>query len=393
MPRSITAIVKPELLVWARESIRLDIEEAAKRQGVETDTLDSWERGAERPTVAQLRKMADVYRRPLAVFYLATPPRDFDAMKYFRRPAGAPERPPSPELTYQIREAETRREVALELALEAEDGPPPKFRARAEPTEDAAEWAARVRAELGVSIDDQLGWRNDYDALAAWRSAVERAGILVFQVSKIPIEEMRGFSIFAEQFPVISVNAADAVRARIFSTMHELGHIVLGQGDVDGSSRFWLSSDRVERFCNSFAGHLLVPELNLSAFTTLRRGERADHVAPSELSSLSARFKVSEQVILLRLLRTNRISETFYKERQAAISAYRPAKSTGGPPYHRRVVASLGRPYVRTVLDAMYRDRITLGDVSDYLGIKLDYLDRIKEAVRLPYEAEEAGAW
>ena len=70
------ALVNPDLLVWARESINMGLEEAAEKIGVKADCLRAWETGEKRPTINQARKMSEVYRRPLAAFYLPQRPSE-----------------------------------------------------------------------------------------------------------------------------------------------------------------------------------------------------------------------------------------------------------------------------------------------------------------------------
>jgi transcriptional regulator with XRE-family HTH domain len=77
MSRSIPAIIQPELLVWARERSGLELDAAATRTGIEVATLREWERGEGRPSIFQLRKLGEAYKRPIAVFFLAEPPRGF----------------------------------------------------------------------------------------------------------------------------------------------------------------------------------------------------------------------------------------------------------------------------------------------------------------------------
>jgi hypothetical protein len=45
------------------------------------------------------------------------------------------------------------------------------------------------------------------------------------------------------------------------------------------------------------------------------------------------------------------------------------------------LVSASGKPYVRTVLDAFFADRITASDVADYLGIRLKHLDQVASVV------------
>lgn len=115
MSRTPEANIEPALLVWARTTIGLDTEEAAKRIKVSEDRLRSWEAGDARLSVAQLRKAAATYKRPLAVFFLSSPPRDFQALRDFRRMPGAEAGKLTPELHTAIRAARFQREAALEL--------------------------------------------------------------------------------------------------------------------------------------------------------------------------------------------------------------------------------------------------------------------------------------
>ena len=131
MANRVEAIVKPELLSWARRSAGLDVDQAAKKIPVKPERLASWERGESRPTVKQLRKLGRVYRRPLAIFYLPEPPLDFHPMHDFRRLPGEVAGVQSPELCYEIRRALNRREIALEL-YEAALGPVTEFTLRAQ---------------------------------------------------------------------------------------------------------------------------------------------------------------------------------------------------------------------------------------------------------------------
>ena len=82
MARSIPALVKPALLVWARERSGLKLEQVAQKLKLDPGLVSGWESGAERPTIPQVRRLGEIYKRPLAVFFLPEPPQGFRAMKY-----------------------------------------------------------------------------------------------------------------------------------------------------------------------------------------------------------------------------------------------------------------------------------------------------------------------
>ncbi len=158
MAKRIKAMVKPELLVWARESAGLDIEEAARKVPVKPERLEAWEKeGEDRPTINQLRKLANAYKRPLSVFFLSEPPKGWAALRDFRRLPGEVYGHESPQLRLEIRRARYRRQVALDL-LESLGEDLKKFKAAASLNEDVETVAARIREVLDISYETQVSW-------------------------------------------------------------------------------------------------------------------------------------------------------------------------------------------------------------------------------------------
>jgi hypothetical protein len=81
MAKKVEVIVKPELLIWVRESADLPLDSVARK----FKKLKDWETGISRPTIKQLRKLGEIYKRPIAVFYLPEVPKDFQPLRDFRR--------------------------------------------------------------------------------------------------------------------------------------------------------------------------------------------------------------------------------------------------------------------------------------------------------------------
>ena len=57
--------------------------------GVKLQRLEDWEGGVGRPTIKQLRRLGQLYKRPIAVFYLDEKPIDFQPLRDFRRIPGS----------------------------------------------------------------------------------------------------------------------------------------------------------------------------------------------------------------------------------------------------------------------------------------------------------------
>src|ERR1700730_17621267 len=114
--------INPALVTRARETAGFTLAEAAKHLRIDEGRLAAWEDPAneDAPSIPQLRKLANLFERPLAVFYLEETPPRFAVMRDLRRLPGTGARSYSPAVQLEIRTANERRELALELAAHLE---------------------------------------------------------------------------------------------------------------------------------------------------------------------------------------------------------------------------------------------------------------------------------
>ena len=389
---SVKARVKPELLRWARESAGFDIPEASKKLSVKPQRVKQWEDGEDSPTIIQLKKMGRVYKRPISVFYLPNPPKDFQAMHDFRRLPGEVAGQYTPTLRMASRMSQQRRELALELWREFGDDIP-RFSLRASLDTDADQLAGRIRKALNASLVEQSTWSSADESFRQWRIKMEAMNILVFQARGIERSEMRAFSIAERTLPVITVNAADSSTGKIFSLFHEFVHLMLHEGgmcDFDEEYARPPEEQRVEVFCNRVATTALIPAGSLLKSSHVMAQTSMTSWSDEDLLELSRYFCVSREVVLRRLLTLDRTTNNFYrKKRQQFLKEYeshqKKAKEkartqAGGPSPSRLAVSNYGKSFVRLVLNTYHQDRITLSDVSEYLGVRVKHLPKIETA-------------
>ena len=387
MARSTDALINPELLVWARKSIGLTPEDAAKKISVKQERLESWEKGELKPTIKQLRKLGNIYKRPIAVFYLSGKPKDFLPIRDFRRLSKKIEAVRSPQLHLEIRRAHDRRQLAIEL-FEDLEGEAPKFSATATLSENPEALAQRIRNLLGITRKIQSNFNHDYEAFNWWRTSLEDAGVLVFQARGVELSEMRGFSIIESPFPVIVVNIKDPPIARIFTMLHEFAHAMLGlSGLCDVDERFDRAPEdqRIEVFCNRVAGEALVTKEDLLGEDAVRRKGQKAEWSNREILELAKTYRVSREVLLRRLLICGRTTREFYQEKRRDLMKEFEAsgkKKKGGfaPPY-RIALSTAGPLFTRLVLRSYYQENITSRDLSDFLNVKLKHVSRIEKEV------------
>lgn len=377
------ALVNPDLLVWARESINMDLEEAAHKLRVPLERLSAWETGTLKPTINQARKMSEIYRRPLAAFYLSQRPSDlgFSVPHDFRRLHDTQPAEPSTALVSELRRIEYLRSAAIHLA-EEHSLQRRTFAGQTRFDEPIRAVADRAIALLQLPVAARTAWHNQFDAFNGWRSAIERHGVLVMHINKVEVREVRGIAIAEPVFPLIAVNGKDSPYGRIFSLLHEFVHLMLG---VTGMSNLRISSQpqdheqRIERFCNYVAGEVLVPRRDLLSHVHVQDVRRAIEWSDEILEDLSQTFHVSRETVLRRLLILGRTTADFYrlKRRQYAKEYKRP--KGGRVPVAKRIIRAIGQPFGRLVLDAYYREAISGSEVAELLGAKLIHLRAVED--------------
>jgi Zn-dependent peptidase ImmA (M78 family) len=398
MATRVKALISPALITWARDTAGFSRAEAAVRLKITEEQLASWESPDDEtaPSIPQLRKLATLFKRPLAVFYLPEPPTKFEVMRDLRRLPGAGIRHFSPALQLEIRAAAERRELALDLAADL-DQEIPKFTLTANIGEDSEVVGGRIRAALGVTDELQANWRDadGRTGFNAWRSRIESTGTLVFQTTTFPAEEASGFAISADVSPIISVNRSDALTRRTFSMLHEFAHLMVrvsGVSDLETDERRPPEDQRIEVFCNQVAAAALMPNDSLLVQPGVaEQGLRSEAWSDVQISDLARRFNVSREALVRRLLTFNRTTSGFYNrkraqyiaEHNAAIARQREKTTELKRNMPQEIVSHFGKPLVRMLLGNYYQDRLTLSDVSGYLGLKVKHIPKLEQVAGL----------
>lgn len=399
MPRSIPAPhVNVDVLKWARTSIDLSEVAAARKMDLADDRVAAWEAGEITPTIAQLRKAAELYKRPLAVFFLASPPKDFDTLRDFRRLEGAGAGTWSPALHDDFRRAHDQRDAVLELADLDDVEPPSDWRIDPLPSgDDAIAKAGRERLLAIAPLALPTGGDHPYDHLNAWVAALESAGVLVMATSsgRVAIDEMRAFSLYFDSVPVIVVNGADSPRGRLFSLLHEYAHLLLhseGLCDMTTDRRAVTVARMLEARCNALAAAMLMPAEAVLANRVVVAHDSDDGAwTYADLKKAAAPYGVSAEAILRRLLTLGKVTQAFYAEkREEFLRAYQldvNSERASGGNWYRNTVRDRGKGFVRLVTDAHGRRLIDTHTAAAYLDVKAGQLDELASAAALASKA------
>jgi Zn-dependent peptidase ImmA (M78 family) len=368
--------VTPALITWARERAGFSAEEAAAK----FRKIAAWEAGNGAPTYPQLEDLAEAFKVPVAVFFFPVPPKVPSITENFRTIPQAQLDMIAPRIRLLLRKAK-----AFQISLAELNGgrnPAPRLitqHIHVGSDISAGELADRVRAFLGVSIEQQISSPNVEIALEQWRSAFANVGVYIFKDAfKSPA--YAGFCIYDSEFPIIYVNNSAAKERQIFTLFHELGHLLFHTSGIDFRSDELFSHLRgearqIEVLCNRFAGVFLVPE---DALLQEMQGREPTETAARELGRV---FKVSWLVIYRRFLDLRLIKREMYAAAQSQADAAQLAErdEAGGGNYYNTTISYLGREFIGLAMREYYQNRITEEELAGHLGVALKNLNGIED--------------
>jgi len=377
------AALNPVILRWARERAGLSVDDVAVRLKKRPEIIADWESGTDSPTFRQLEELADhLYKRPLAIFFFATPPDEEDPGTRFRTLPQSELDAFDPDTRYALREALAFQEAIRELA--GGDNPSTRLITRdirPKAGQRAVELAAGVRSYLGISLDMQFSWPSPEHAFKQWRRLIEGVGLFVFKRS-FKQEDVFGFCLHDDVIPIIVINNSTAYSRQTFTVFHELGHLLYSISGITTLDMRYIDSlsghsRDVEIACNSFAAEFLVPSSTFP-WADFKPTRLDDFV-----SSQARRYKVSREVILRRLLDRGLVSQALYlrKSEQWKLEYQRSREGPTGGNYYATRASYLGEAFLQLAFTQYRLGKVSLDELASYLRIKARNVSRLEDFV------------
>jgi Zn-dependent peptidase ImmA (M78 family) len=373
--------VNPAVLAWARTERALTEKAAAEKIGFGLDKLLALEAGLEQPTIGELRDMAAAYQIGFSALLMPEPlpPQSKPRINDFRtlRSDGSAI---SHELAVVLEDTNVLIDGLAELRGDASHLFPPLALPAVKLTDDPRRVAEAERRRLGVSVLEQLGWERDTTAFRWWRAVVEGQGIFVYLRKAATPAEWRGFSVLDERgIPCVVINSEEAeYTARIFTLMHEYGHILLrttGISDEEGSHQ-------VEVFCNTFAAYFLMPPNEFSIIAKQEAEGLLELDSDSVIRRVAQKFKTSMSAVALHLEQVGLTGEGTYKRKIDEWKSRMLRRGGGGVvTYAERNVNQLGTRHVKTVFDALDAGYINHLDAHELLRVSPKHFGHLRDEV------------
>jgi Zn-dependent peptidase ImmA (M78 family) len=390
--------VNPEILIWARETAGLNLEEASQKLRISeargiapVARLAALEAGQAEPTRPLLVKMAKQYRRPLLVFYMSAPPRPGDRGQDFRKLPQGYSRATEALVDALIRDVKARQRL-LRAALEDEDEAEPRPFVGSMKMADGAEAVLKsIKKTLKIDLKHFRSQHSPLEAFALLRAGVEALGVFVLLIgdlgshhTEISPEAFRGFALADDVAPFIVINDRDSKAAWSFTLIHELVHIWLGQTGISNV----YSDKTIEKFCNEVAGQFLLPKDELSALQvvdTLNLEESKERITefaqPRNLSSSMVAYSLYQTGAISRDM-WQRLSKEFEKlwkegkETQRVKARFR----EGGPDYYVVRRHRIGANLITLVQRMVQSGALTTTKAGIILGVKTRNVQKLLEA-------------
>jgi Zn-dependent peptidase ImmA (M78 family) len=361
--------VQPQMLRWALTRAALRADDLVRR----FPKLSEWEAGEKQPTLKQLEDFANATHTAVGLLLLAEPPDEPVPIPDFRTMANTAIARPSPNLLDTVYLCEQRQEWFRDYAL-SNAGDPLPIVGSLSPSDDVMH-AARILGEaLAFGVEDRRAYSNWSEALRSLSENAENLGILVMISGVVGSnthrglnpEEFRGFALADDLAPVVFINGADTKAAQIFTLVHELAHVWIGETALSDTTAASIPTNDVERWCNEVAAEVLVPRTAIAS-----EYQRTDDLT-AELDRLARVFKVSTLVVLRRIRDVGAdlpgdFSTLYADELQRVLSLR--AGGSGGNFYNTQPVR-VSKRFARAVIGSTLEGQTLYRDAFQLLGFK-----------------------
>ena len=373
--------INPEILRWARITIGFTQENAAKKLDVKVEQLKKWEEGKEEAPLRKIRKFSAVYRRATTAFLLNSIPEENIPTK-FRKLLYDNINSFSTATLLAIRKVVSIQNLAKDV-FDIGSNIFIKDIQKLSTISDYDQIAEQVIMLL--VLNEKIITKNKpvFEQLNLWKNAIEAKGIYVVELG-FPVEEAKGFAIYDNIAPVITLNTNDHPKVRIFTLLHELSHLIFHSDAIgDQGSLFNYSTDNsLEAKCNFLAGNIILPTAYLKQkVSSLQLNPKQD--IDTTLEVLTRVFNVSKQVTLRRLLNENLISKDLFVARnkllrESYIHVKPEKKKRSGGDFYVKFFKNNSRAFVYDIMDAYKRNRISYLDILNYLNIRSTTLSKLE---------------
>ncbi len=387
---AVYALINKEVIPYICDKKKVTKEFICERTKLNRNNIDKWFDVSDRslPTILQAKKIAKCLRIPFAGLYMNVDDIDVKSIPRIvnNRTFDGSLSVDDSGFNLAVCDVLQERAFLIEECLELEL-PIVPFSAPTCTSNDPVDWANSIRSHYSIDINDQFRCQSSRKFYLYLRGKLEDRGAFVQCFTGVPIEIVRGFSVYETTLPIIGINDEDRPPAKSFSLIHELVHIIKRESSACNVMYNAKSTRSEEVFCNAVAGELLVPEEALSVVISTEKYKHPYKIENIEI--IASKFSVSKEVIIRRLLDCKYIndmeyaaySEQFKKIIEQEREEQRIARKEG---MKSNVYKNVGREAIdrtspgvcKTLYYGYTEDIYSKRDIAHHLGIAQKHVDK-----------------
>lgn len=338
-----------------REGLNFSYQQLADQIGVAKQSIFKFEKGHSKPSAETLLKLAELFNVPYSFFYESTANnlnfeniRFRDAHKIFNVESHLK------EVTDTVVDY-----ISKFLELEKIMGSVRQFENPLEDmvisTEKDIEKAAKILRKK---------WKIGNSSILDVVEMLESKGVFVVEVNRA--EDFCGLSGQANKHtPIIVLNERSlTLERKRFTALHELGHIVLR---FDES----FSDDKIEFYCNFFAGAVLIVDEVLYA----EFGKNRTLISLTELKRIKELYGISIQAIIIRARQTEFIDNRTYNDWWQAYNEWHSGGDNTND-FGRFKCQEIATRFNNMVIQGVTEGRLSWSKAAELSGKKIDNLKK-----------------
>lgn len=305
--------INSEVLNWVMGQINMEhLDEKTQIN------LYKWRNGEKQPTVSQIEELSKKTNIPFGYFFLKTPPIEKLPILECRTVNSNQLNNPSRNLVDTIYNMENIQDWMHDYMLSI-GADSLKFVGSQKDNEDSISFADIMRNELDLKINWFEDTKDSKESFKLIRKNAERLGIVIMingivgnnTRRKLDLAEFRAFTLIDEYAPLIFINSNDSDNGKLFSLIHEMAHIWLGENSLFNEGHITNSSiSRLETLCNAITGEFLVPgNFFLDYWKKYLKIDQEKRI-----TSLARDFRCSVAVVARKALSFKLISDNAYND-------------------------------------------------------------------------------
>lgn len=344
---SVAFPMHPETIVWVKH--------VAQEQLVDPSILkllSDWEVGTKKPTLYQVQELSKKIHIPFGYFFLKKRPVEHFKVLEFRTLDSVEHSKASAELKDTIAQMiniqdwmKNYRKNERSLAL--------SFVGQCRNMHNGHQVLSIVRNTLGISETWYEQVKDTNQAFRFFRKKCEEQEILVMQNGVVgnnthrplSLEEFRAFALVDPFAPLIFINAKDTMGGRLFSLLHEIVHLFLGEDNVfNWNGQVTSFVKETEQLCNQVAAEILAPE---NEFRKLWQEYVSEQNILFSVQQIAKKFHCSLTVVSRRALDLHYISIQQYHDLVGLFSqSYQKGQERSGGNYFTTLASRMDPQFI-----------------------------------------------